>query len=586
MLKFTKITISTLVSASLFLSNFSYLKSQEINKNTLPTGGTVESGNATITSNQSNLSVKQNSDKVILNWETFNIGRDASVEFFQPSSSSTALNRVFASDPSHIYGSLKANGKLIFLNPSGVIFQGGSKVDVGAMIASSLNMSSENFLKDDYVFEKTNDISGLIKNEGTLSAFKEGTIALISNRIENNGVINTPEGSAAMLSGDKVKLSLDGNKLINYSIEQGALNSLIENNKAINANNGSVILSSEGKDDVLSAVINNKGTIKAQGITKKGGKIFLSSKKGKIKNSGTMIASSEVSFGGKIEITGDHIKLKTGSVINVTGKTGGGQALVGGSWQNSNPDVYQAKTVVVEDNTKIDASSIKYGIGGEIVVWSDIHNKSGKTSVKGALLAKGGLEGGDGGRIETSGYKLNINNSRVSTKSFSGKDGDWLLDPYNIEITGSGSSDYTANEDDEEISASTLVSALASSNITVRTDGGGSQDGNITVSSAISSSSSNDLTLQSNNDIFINANITRSGSGGLVLTPGSGSVSGSGTISLGGGSSISSSSGATVENNISLASGDATFNQSGTAEYSGVISGSGNFIKSGLGTVT
>ena len=164
MLKLTKITISTLVSASLFLSNFSYLKSQEINNNTLPTGGTVESGNATITSNHSSLSVNQNSDKVILNWETFNIGRDASVEFFQPNSSSTALNRVFASDPSHIYGSLKANGKLIFLNPSGVIFQGGSKVDVGAMIASSLNLSSENFLKD-YVFEKTNDINGLIKTK-------------------------------------------------------------------------------------------------------------------------------------------------------------------------------------------------------------------------------------------------------------------------------------------------------------------------------------------------------------------------------------------------------------------------------------
>ena len=52
------------------------------------------------------------------------------------------------------------------------------------------------------------------------------------------------------------------------------------------------------------------------------------------------------------------------SIINVTGKTGGGQALVGGSWQNSNPDVYQAKTVVVEENAEIDASSIKYGIGG------------------------------------------------------------------------------------------------------------------------------------------------------------------------------------------------------------------------------
>ena len=103
-----------------------------------------------------------------------------------------------------------------------------------------------------------------------------------------------------------------------------------------------------------------------------------------------MVASSEVSVGGKVEITGDHITLKTGSVLNVTGKRGGGQALVGGSWQNSN-DVYQAKTVVVQENVKIDASSIKYGIGGEIVVWSDIHNKLGKTTVEGALLAKGEL---------------------------------------------------------------------------------------------------------------------------------------------------------------------------------------------------
>ena len=96
-----------------------------------------------------------------------------------------------------------------------------------------------------------------------------------------------------------------------------------------------------------------------------------------------MLTSSEVSVGGEIEVTGDHITLKAGSVINVTGERGGGKALIGGSWQNSNPDVYQAKAVVVEENTKIDASSIKYGIGGEIVVWSDIHNKIGKTTVKG-----------------------------------------------------------------------------------------------------------------------------------------------------------------------------------------------------------
>ena len=121
----TKISLSLVVSTSLFLSN---LSSQEIHKNTLPTGGSVAIGNATITKQNNNLSINQSSDKVVLNWETFNIGKEASVEFFQPSSSSAALNRVFANDPSHIYGSLKANGQLIFINPSGVIFQGGSKV--------------------------------------------------------------------------------------------------------------------------------------------------------------------------------------------------------------------------------------------------------------------------------------------------------------------------------------------------------------------------------------------------------------------------------------------------------------------------
>ena len=188
------------------------------------------------------------------------------------------------------------------------------------MIASSLNMNTNHFLNDEYIFEKDNDFNAVVKNNGELNAYEGGTIALIANRVENNGTINTPSGSSALISGDKVKLSLDGNQLINYSIEKGSLNSLIENNHAINANEGAVILSSEGKDEVLSAVINNKGTIKAKGITKQGGKIFLSSKKGKIKNSGTMVASSEVSIGGKIEVTGDHITLKTGSVINVTGK--------------------------------------------------------------------------------------------------------------------------------------------------------------------------------------------------------------------------------------------------------------------------
>ena len=115
------------------------------------------------------------------------------------------------------------------------------------MIATSLNMSTNNFLNDKYIFENDNNFNALIQNNGELNSYEGGIIALIANRVENNGSINTPSGSSALLSGDKVELSLDGNQLISYSIEKGSLNSLIENNHAINATDGAVILSSKEK---------------------------------------------------------------------------------------------------------------------------------------------------------------------------------------------------------------------------------------------------------------------------------------------------------------------------------------------------
>ena len=84
--------------------------------------------------------------------------------------------------------------------------------------------------------------------------------------------------------------------------------------------------------------------------------------------------------------------------------------------------------------------------------------------------------------------------------------------------------------------------------------------------------------------IYINQNITRSGSGGLILEPDSNNVYGSGTINLAAGSSISTSTGTTVSPNINLSSsGDVEFTGNGT--YSGSISGSGNLNKTGSGTV-
>ena len=120
----------------------------DVNSQELPENPTVTHGNASFEKVGNNLTIKQSTQKLITNWSSFNIGKANQVEFKQPSSVSTALNRVQSNDPTHIYGSLKSNGKIILINPSGVLFQNGSKVDVGSIIASTLNLKDGDFIND------------------------------------------------------------------------------------------------------------------------------------------------------------------------------------------------------------------------------------------------------------------------------------------------------------------------------------------------------------------------------------------------------------------------------------------------------
>src|SRR6185369_6865307 len=78
-----------------------------VDPNALPTGGSVASGVAGISQAGSRLNVQQQSAKAIVNWTTFNVGSQASVNFQQPSTTSVVLNRVSAGGGvSEIYGSL------------------------------------------------------------------------------------------------------------------------------------------------------------------------------------------------------------------------------------------------------------------------------------------------------------------------------------------------------------------------------------------------------------------------------------------------------------------------------------------------
>src|SRR5210317_345595 len=446
------------------------LSANEISNDTLPTDPNVTHGTAEISQGANQLTIDQQTDKLITNWSSFNIGSDAKVQFNQPSSNSSALNHVNSADPSYIYGSLEANGKVILINPNGVIFANGSRVDVGAIVASSLKLSDENFLKDNFVFEK-DGIAGIVENHGTIKAFEGGAVALISSIVKNNGTIETPNGSTALLAGEKVTLNLNYNQLISYTIDSGTLNGLVENNNAIVANNGQVILSARGLDAVRKSVVNTDGIIEAKGINTEGGKIFLE---------------------------GDEITVKSNSTLNATGDNGGGQILVGGSWQNSDPTIYQAKTTTIEEGATLNASANNTGNGGEIVVWSDITNDQSITKVQGKLTAEGGKNSGNGGQIETSGYKLDVEVIEVSTLANDGSAGEWLLDPGEIIIRDGGSASLpgeSGSSGNTTISPSTILTGLASSNVNIYTGINGSTEYDIDVENSIAYTGDNERTL-------------------------------------------------------------------------------------------
>jgi filamentous hemagglutinin family protein len=112
----------------------------------LPTGGQVVSGQAAIAVDSSRMDVSQTTRSAIVNWNTFNIGSQARVNFNQPDSSSVVLNRVLGGNGSTILGQMTANGNVFLVDPAGIIFAPGARVDVGGLVASSLGISDSNFL--------------------------------------------------------------------------------------------------------------------------------------------------------------------------------------------------------------------------------------------------------------------------------------------------------------------------------------------------------------------------------------------------------------------------------------------------------
>jgi len=384
--------------------------------NQLPQGGNVTSGDAQINRAGNVMNIDQSTQKAIINWQEFNVGQDATVNFNQPNASAATLNRVLDSNPSQIFGRIVAPGQVILINPNGAYFAPSASVDVGGLIATTHELADKDFLDGNYQF-KRNGATGKIINEGELKAKLDGYIALMAPEVRNQGVIIAERGTVALASGEHIQLDFGtGHKLQGITVTEQDFDAQIENRHAIIAEGGLVILSARATAELRASVIKNSGQIVASAG-----------------------ANTVTQQGGRIILEGNTIEVTEGAQIIATGPKGGGEVLIGGDWQGGanekrrvfdNPKaVHQATTVTVQTNTKIDASATDSGDGGTVVVWSDAKDSDSVTTVQGEMLARGGENGGDGGQIETSGYLLEIAGAAVNAGASAGVGGLWLLDP-------------------------------------------------------------------------------------------------------------------------------------------------------------
>ncbi|NYF19424.1 filamentous hemagglutinin family protein [Xanthomonas sp. JAI131] len=290
---------------------------------THPAGGQVTAGSGRIDYGDHLTTIQQNSQNLSLNWLSFNIGAQDTVNFLQPNAQSIAVNRIADPNGSMILGHLNANGQVFLINPNGVLFGQGAQVSAGGLVASTLDVSDSQLDRGTLHFTGTS--VGRVTNLGTITAAPGGYVALLGHAVSNQGAIHAPAGSVALAGGSAVTLRFDGNHLLDMQIDASTLNALAENKQLIVADGGQVLMSAGAKDSLLASVVNNSGTIQARTVENRAGKIVLlgGMEAGTTQVDGTLDASApNGGDGGFVETSAAHVRVADGAKITTLAATG------------------------------------------------------------------------------------------------------------------------------------------------------------------------------------------------------------------------------------------------------------------------
>ncbi|MEM7249907.1 MAG: filamentous hemagglutinin N-terminal domain-containing protein [Pseudomonadota bacterium] len=519
---------STLIALCTFLTCTSALAN--------PSGADIAHGVAQLLRPHANaLHIKTRGDTII-NWRDFSIGQNEITRFLQSHASDRVLNRVIGQLPSQILGQLISNGRIFLINPHGIVTGAHARIDTAGFIASSLNISDRDFLNRHYRFDGGPN-AGDVVNHGLVKTKPGGEVVLIAPTVENHGVISAPDGQIMLVAGRRVRLTsldLDGifvevsapdDKALNLGTliaERGAIGMFsrsLRNTGRIEAN--SVALDDEGRV-VLRAdgdiTLSRTSHISADGA--RGGEVSVRSTNGTVVAQGSISANAREHAGGKVELLGERVAVFHDTDINANGDRQGGTVFIGGGGVDDLVTP-RAQQTYVSPTASVQANARTFGNGGTIIAWA---NES--LGMHGALSARGGQAGGNGGFIETSAlFGLDITQA-PDVAAPRGDGGVWLIDPYiDLFIRNDGSPDIDSGMVSSvpeiwescctgpgTLSWATLAASLTGGQtVIVQNGSGGGGPGNVYFDGAIAidvgmTSGTNTLVVNAGDNIEFNAN--------------------------------------------------------------------------------
>jgi filamentous hemagglutinin family protein len=492
-----------------------------------PEGAEVIHGRVSFQQNGLNTVITA-SDKSIVNYKSFNISRPEAVQFVQPHSNASVLNRINSANPTNINGTLTANGRVFFVNPAGVYIGNGAKINVNQLVASGLNIANSDFLNGKYHFSGG---QGSVENRGDITAEK---VHLIGKQVANYGTINCPGGYVVMAAGDRVFLGTPGSDLTvevdtEPLTEPKDLDIGVRNDGTINAGGGEIFLAAAG--DIYSQAISNVGTLSASVRNGDAGNVKLIANEGNISNRGSIKTTSKSGRGGKVTTEGNEVT--NSGTVDVTGSEGGQVTMKGkrvgqfgtihadgANSHGGNVTLSADEVVALDSESLTTANAGLNGNGGDVTVFSD---DSALFWPDAKIEAKGGSESGDGGFVEVSGKEHVEIYGLADVGANDGDEGTFFIDPHNVTIQNNpGSLDdqgnpFEAGSDGDTVSDDAIESVTnAGGAAVIQTSSGGLGDGDIIQDADATidftgAGGDASLTLNAADDVELNGGITVSG---------------------------------------------------------------------------